>query len=66
MGIQKKSARAESNREIHEKKKKRLKREEKYVKFAAKLSVRTELDVDTLVEAKPYEIQRLLHSALFF
>ena len=36
------------------------------MKFASKLTVGTELDVDTLVEAKSDEIQRLLHSALFF
>lgn len=35
------------------------------MKLAAKLSVGTEFDVDALVEAEPYEIQRLLHRTLF-
>ncbi|WVZ16060.1 hypothetical protein V8G54_013626 [Vigna mungo] len=35
------------------------------VKFSTKLSVRTELNVDTFVKAEPNEIQRLLHRTLF-
>lgn len=45
---------------------KRKGKREKYMKFAAKLTVGTELDVDALVEAESDEIQRLLHCALFF
>ena len=46
--------------------KKKREKGEKYMKFASEFTVGAELDVDTLVEAKSYEIQRLLHCALFF
>lgn len=37
-----------------------------YVELASELAIGAELDIDTLVEAEPYQVQRLLHSALFF
>lgn len=37
-----------------------------YVELAAELAVGAELDVDTLVEAETYQVQRLLHCDLFF
>lgn len=36
------------------------------MKFATEFSVGAELNVDSLVETKPYEIQWLLHCALLF
>lgn len=36
------------------------------MKFATELAVGTKLDIDTLVEAETYEIERLLDCALFF
>ncbi|RRT78756.1 hypothetical protein B296_00022136 [Ensete ventricosum] len=35
-----------------------------YVKLSTEVAVGAELDVDALVEAEPYEIERLLHGAL--
>lgn len=36
------------------------------MKFSTELAIGSELDVDALVEAKPDEIERLLHGALLF
>lgn len=41
------------------------KRKKTYMELATELPLGTELDVDTLVEAEPDQIQRLLHRALF-
>ena len=38
---------------------------ETYMEFAAEFTVRSELDVDALIEAESDEIQWLLHSAIF-
>lgn len=43
------------------KKEKEKKKQESYVKFAAKLTVRSKLDVNAFVKAKPDQVQRLLH-----
>lgn len=45
-------------------KRKKKKKQESYVKFATKLTVRSKLDVNAFVKAKPDQVQRLLHRAV--
>ncbi len=50
-----------TKRKTKKKKRKNRKKQESYVKFATKLTVRSKLDVNAFVKAKPDQIQRLLH-----
>ncbi len=47
--------------QVTKRKTKKKKKQESYVKFATKLTVRSKLDVNAFVKAKPDQVQRLLH-----